>query len=1171
MSDEQNAEFRRYRAEMIRGLVQIAGAETVTVRPVQGQTQGPTREERLGRLERALPSLEGCLQRFSDWLRNQFAAGPVRVPSGKELDRDRMIRLTEAARRRMARLLATVRTGDVDIDETVRKARGPLIRIVNKWVPIPKVFVAVHGIGDQFQNATVQTVAFRVCDYVGQPTAIPLGRFHAPGARVGVFLPEPGRDPNLDCGFAEIYWADVPRVPAAEKHTLEEPRKWARTLVERLRLTSHARPSEGEGGARLRPNDDPLGRKERAKDQRVEELLEEMIQGVTVAGRVSFLAEKAGLFRFDLQEVLNDFLNDVQVVTEFEEYREQLLTIFKAVMERISIYFPASEVYIVAHSEGTVVSFMGLLMGLYEYANLDPVAKQQNHWIKQVRGYMTIGSPLNKHVFFWPELFDQFRAAAPDPQNPLRPIPWKNYYDYGDPIANELGLTRDWLEKRQWAPYFTFTPADDIGFTRYYFPGEAHNEYWSDPEVFGHFIQTVVIRDDQPPERVLRSSPPDVQYDKPRTRFFAALLSYPLPYLLAAALMFVACFLLYEAVRGCLDPIGARFESHSEVGLNVLAIWGLIAGMSLLARIPYLGAHAAWWLLAVVLGVGYTFLYFGLSASNRDSIQQFLGSAGEDPYASFLYNIGLLLAAGLVVLLAAVLRPLWPTALTLAPVILWIVSLRVGFAMWGGAERPRLGDLPLELLLIASAALAAGLLALVWGLKWLASGRPRPSAPYINIWGLRWLASGPPRTLSPYLHAAAWVLAGLTLWLFVPQADRLYAGWISAPLAVIVLVLQAQKWGLRWAAPELAARHSGSIDAASWVLAAFAAWFVAPMAVTFVDPGWRCAALSAPLEGMAVLSVAWVLGLAAWAVSYIFPGHGTRPLVHTGGLILLLVVATQVIKNASSRSGTDRATAAKATDRYIGEIVKQRIKNLGEIEAAASAGRTPRMPPPPYDLELKPALTSVGQIPERSSGDRPLVVVADVGDSLHFRIFDADGVMIVNSDRDQLVGRLKTDPKGSRKLDDDLKDLRARLGELWPPHRMTRSEKDGVITAVAKVVGLTPPISIDHPIPQDEWPMILGAAGLDRVVAQSTEQGPIWPVLLAGAAFLYLWWLAIILFDLTFIWHLYIRWSGAEKLAIERLEQAGTLPTQLPPAAPARPLPSKGGPPTSPSPSPKSP
>ena len=91
-----------------------------------------------------------------------------------------------------------------------------------------------------------------------------------------------------------------------------------------------------------------------------------MIQGVTVADRIAFLAEKAGLFKFNLKKLLNDFLNDVQVVTEFEEYREQLLEIFALVMEKIFIYFPASEVYIVAHSEGTVVSFIGLLLGLCE-------------------------------------------------------------------------------------------------------------------------------------------------------------------------------------------------------------------------------------------------------------------------------------------------------------------------------------------------------------------------------------------------------------------------------------------------------------------------------------------------------------------------------------------------------------------------------------------------------------------------------------------------------------------------------------------------------------------------------------------------------------------------------------------------------------------------------------
>ena len=33
----------------------------------------------------------------------------------------------------------------------------------------------------------------------------------------------------------------------------------------------------------------------------------------------------------------------------------------------------------------------------------------------------------------------------------------------------------------------------------------------------------------------------------------------------------------------------------------------------------------------------------------------------------------------------------------------------------------------------------------------------------------------------------------------------------------------------------------------------------------------------------------------------------------------------------------------------------------------------------------------------------------------------------------------------------------------------------------------------------------------------------VWPVLLGGAAFFYLWWLATLLFDLTFVWHHYVR------------------------------------------------
>jgi hypothetical protein len=45
----------------------------------------------------------------------------------------------------------------------------------------------------------------------------------------------------------------------------------------------------------------------------------------------------------------------------------------------------------------------------------------------------------------------------------------------------------------------------------------------------------------------------------------------------------------------------------------------------------------------------------------------------------------------------------------------------------------------------------------------------------------------------------------------------------------------------------------------------------------------------------------------------------------------------------------------------------------------------------------------------------------------------------------------------------------------------------------------------------------LRASGCPDVV------GPLWPALIAGVAFFYLWWLAALLFDLVFVWHLYIR------------------------------------------------
>lgn len=44
-----------------------------------------------------------------------------------------------------------------------------------------------------------------------------------------------------------------------------------------------------------------------------------------------------------------------------------------------------------------------------------------------------------------------------------------------------------------------------------------------------------------------------------------------------------------------------------------------------------------------------------------------------------------------------------------------------------------------------------------------------------------------------------------------------------------------------------------------------------------------------------------------------------------------------------------------------------------------------------------------------------------------------------------------------------------------------------------------------------------------------TPHAPLWPLLFAAAVFLYLWWLAALVFDLAFVWHRYIRHGVGER------------------------------------------
>ena len=426
---------------------------------------------------------------------------------------------------------------------------------------VTKVIVAVHGIGDQFKFATIQTVAYRFCDYHQIPNGIPLGSFHAKqvggtGASLFDYSEE-----LKSTGFAEAYWADIPQEPAQEGHTLEESKQWAKTIIERLRLQC----PKQQGG---------LSQKTYEKTKQV---LQEMIETIAVLDRLCFLAAKAGIFKFDLRKVLVDYLGDVQVVTEFEVYRQKILEQFFTVMKIVTKHYPNAKLYIVAHSEGTVISFLGLLTAMCKYND----APNNWSWLTKVRGYLTLGSPIDKHMILWPELWDRFNVEnCSNPYHPSPAIEWRNFYDHGDPIGFELDTAREWLEKNRLDQAFHFdADQHDIGFSRYWFPGKAHNDYWNDEQLFGYFLKNVMQ------EEVSTKKPRDFS-NPPGSKTWPRLTTKIVPYFLFFALMWIATYILYKAVGTAL-PLKPE-ESATLIFTNVAGLASLLTGVTLMARIPRL-------------------------------------------------------------------------------------------------------------------------------------------------------------------------------------------------------------------------------------------------------------------------------------------------------------------------------------------------------------------------------------------------------------------------------------------------------------------------------------------------------------------------------------------------------------------------------------------------------
>ena len=268
---------------------------------------------------------------------------------------------------------------------------------------------------------------------------------------------------NYVIGFSEVYWQNITNAYLA-KNDGAPPIPifvWAHSVNTRL-LNATA-----------------TFKKVRTVIDNVEKLLR-------LLERLALIFKKTETFI----KVLNRFAGDVQMYAESDQIRAEINDRFRSVLSRTTefagktvsrlpgAYFDSTspKVYVVAHSEGTVVA----------YSTLVEAAVKHEPWFRNIRGLVTMGSPLDKHYFIWRNRFRLCELSAGPSE---RKIIWHNYWDQNDPVG--YGLKR-LFEDADSDAHKLFHLGYDSGFVRYPVPGLAHVGYWSDPAIHRDIIHRVM-------------------------------------------------------------------------------------------------------------------------------------------------------------------------------------------------------------------------------------------------------------------------------------------------------------------------------------------------------------------------------------------------------------------------------------------------------------------------------------------------------------------------------------------------------------------------------------------------------------------------------------------------------------------------------------------------------
>jgi|GEM_PF-3452352 len=473
-----------------------------------------------------------------------------------------------------------------------------------------KLIVAVHGMGDQTRNDFAQTVARLFARYFSlkhkqetQARLLPLGAWDG-GRETDVDDPAICFAPVKTCAglenyaFAEVHWADIARTLENNGHRLEEATHWARSVVERL--------------GQRHGTDTDLGPEQFHLAGFVVEQIAEtlaLLQKIALAGQLFKLSKK------DVDTVLTQYLCDVEQVGDYQRQREKIRDRFFNRLEWLHQAYPDAEIHLVAHSEGTVVSLFSLLTAISEAGraearmlrtagapreSCDPGNGNRREltfeWVKKVRSFSTMGSPIDKHLHLWPEMWRTFETAAGWIRLE-KPIRWRNYYDYADPVGYELDSAQYKLAEWQCLAFDFVVSKHDHGYRRYPLPGQAHLGYFTDDALFAHIIEDAVENIQNPVV-----PPPSVWMGR---------LSPILPFAVVGGLLFAAVFVLHRGLTPtpsalemcCQGSKGAPIPGMEDIGqlgrntYGLLGCWALLLGATMVARVLRLSRNPSMFLL----------------------------------------------------------------------------------------------------------------------------------------------------------------------------------------------------------------------------------------------------------------------------------------------------------------------------------------------------------------------------------------------------------------------------------------------------------------------------------------------------------------------------------------------------------------------------------------------